>query len=582
MDEALRRQHGKVCLYLFLGALAVRVLYLSQYAGSPFFWAPALDALYHDQLARGIATGHSPTGPFFRAPLYYYFLGGIYWLIGPNYWGARLVQAMLGSGSCVLLYAIGCRLAPRSTALLAAGMMALYGPLVFFDGELLIPPVLVFLILATLLVTLRARDDARPGTALAAGTLLGLAAIARPNALVLAPLLAAGLATGAPCGPRALRWLMPVLFLLATAIFPAIVTARNAIVGGEPVWIASQGGINFWLGNRPGVDGFTPSTPWRYDYEGPYQDSVALFGQRAAEEALGRRLTANEAQAYWYRRGLEWWRRDPLAALALTWKKWVLLWSHREIRNNRSFEFVRAEFAPALWLAPFGFWLAGPLGLLGMIVCWRRDPRWRWLALAALLYLASFVPFFVADRYRLPAVPLLLLFAAMALRWLVDAIRTLPASRWLPRVGALAALAIFVLVDWYPTESRATRALDHWSAGNAALELGRPAEARTRYRRALALDPNNAEIWTNYGAACYAMGDLTAAAAAFRAAIARDRRSVRDHANLAICLRELGRAQEARAALEIALRLQPDHTLARNALREIVGGSAPSPRSEIR
>ena len=89
MDERFRETQLKICAYLFLGALTVRLLYLSQYATSPFFWVPALDSLYHDLLAHAIAHGHS-------------------------YSVARTVQALLGAASCVLLYRIGRRLFRKS------------------------------------------------------------------------------------------------------------------------------------------------------------------------------------------------------------------------------------------------------------------------------------------------------------------------------------------------------------------------------------------------------------------------------------------------------------------------------------
>src|SRR5260370_30246080 len=100
MDQYIQRSQLKISAYLFLFALAVRLLYLCQYANAPFFWVPSLDALYHDLLARAIAAGHSDSAAFFRAPLYYYFLGGIYPLFGPSFWAARLVQTAIGACTC--------------------------------------------------------------------------------------------------------------------------------------------------------------------------------------------------------------------------------------------------------------------------------------------------------------------------------------------------------------------------------------------------------------------------------------------------------------------------------------------------
>src|SRR5437899_999465 len=358
MDNYIRRAQLKIGLYLFLLALAARLLYLCQYANAPFFWVPSLDALYHDLLARAIAAGRSDPAAFFRAPLYYYFLGGIYRLFGHSFWAARVVQAAVGAGSCALLFQLGQRLLRPTVALLAAGMMALYVPLIFFDGELLTPVLEVFLDLGFLLLAVRAMESQSRWEWLAAGLVQGLSAITRPNVLVVTPLAVAWIwqrrRRGEPRG--AVR--AAALFLAGTALAPALVTVRNYRIAGDPVFIASQGGINLFLGNRPEADGFTPSTPRRYRFQGPYEDSVALYGQRAAEEALRRPLSASAAQSYWVRRVFRWWCDDPAGALRLTGKKWVLAWTHREIRNNQAYDFIRAEFAPFLWYCPFGFWFA--------------------------------------------------------------------------------------------------------------------------------------------------------------------------------------------------------------------------------
>jgi tetratricopeptide (TPR) repeat protein len=598
-----------VGLYLFLGALLVRLLYLSQYANSPFFLVPALDSLYHDLHARAIAAGKGTEGAFFRAPLYYYFLGGVYRVFGHSLWAARLIQAMLGSGSCVLLHALGRRLFRPTVALIAAAAMALYGPLVYFDGELLTPVVEVFLDLLFLLLAVRALESGRRREWLATGLVLGLSAITRPNVLVAAPLvlLAMGWSWwggrrevgeyggvgGRQPSARASRSGMQrprapaslparngrrggfrvpaVLFLAGTMLAPGLVTLRNYRVSGDPVFIASQGGINLYLGNRPGADGFTPSTPRRYRFDGPYEDSVALYGRRAAEEALGRPLSASQAQSFWVKQSLRWWRDDLPAALGLTWKKFALAWTHREIRNNHAYDFVRAEFAPLLWACPFGFWFAGPLGLLGIGLAWRErkaapegsGPGRRLLALFVFLYVASFVLFFVADRYRLPVVPPLLLFGAHALAGLWDRFRTREWRRLAPMAAALAALVLFVNGDWYRTVTPATWAVDYWSAGNRSREMGRLAEAEAQYRKGLALEPRNAEIWTNLGAVQYDTGRVTEAEGSFRRSIALAPASGSGYYNLAMCDLRQGRLRQARRRLEVAVRLDPEHRTAR-------------------
>jgi hypothetical protein len=247
MDQRLQHAQLKVCAYVFAGAFLLRVLYLSQYVSSPFFWVPALDSLYHDLLAQAIAHGRSEPQAFFRAPLYYYFLGGVYWLSGHSLWAARLIQAAMGSGSCVLLYLIGQRVFRPIVGLLAAASMAFYGPLVFFDGELLTPVLEVFLDLACVWLVLRASDSGSGRLWLAAGAVLGLSATTRPNVLVALPVVLGWLWTqwrqarrSAPesggqsyASPSPAILAAAILFALGTIAAPALVTVRNYRVSGS-------------------------------------------------------------------------------------------------------------------------------------------------------------------------------------------------------------------------------------------------------------------------------------------------------------------------------------------------------------
>lgn len=587
MDDRLKSAPVKVCVYLLLGALAVRLLYLSQYANSPFFWVPALDGLYHDLHARAIAAGQPEQHAFFRAPLYYYFLAGVYKVFGHSFWAARLIQALIGSASCVLLYQLGLRVFRPTIALIAGVMMALYGPLVFFDGELHTPVLEVFLDLAVLLLLLRAREGGPLGWWLLAGGVLGLSAITRPNILVAVPLVVAWIVlwrrsqiqtprsdapAATPLAPRALPHSAPRLagvFLVGVVLAPGLVTLRNYRVSGDPVFIASQGGINMFLGNRPGADGFTPSTPARYRFESEYEDSVALYGQRAAEDALGRKLKASESQSYWMGRVRAFWVEQPVAAAQLTWRKAVLLWTQREIRNNQAFDFIRAEFAPALWACPIGFWLAGPLGVLGIFLAWRSHLQSRLVALLVPVYMASFVLFFVADRYRLPVVPLLLLFAAFALMWLWERARASEWRRMIPAGACLVALAVLVGVDWYRTATPAAYAQDHWCAGNRYRQMGRLPEAEAQYAKALLLDPLQPDFWTNLGAIQFGTGRVAQARESFGRAIALAPGSGSSYYNRAVCELALGQKDAARANLQQAVRLEPEHREARERLSRL-------------
>ena len=545
----------KLPLYLFLGAFALHLLYLSQYANSPFFWVPRMDSLYHDLLAQRIVAGTTDSTAFFRAPLYYHALAAVYALFGHSYWAARLIQSLIGSVSVVLLYVLSCRVAGKTVALLAAGLMATYAPLIFAQNELHTTVYEVFFTVLFLLLivwaqqTLATRKGRGCTLAAIAGFVLGLAAITRPNALVALPILVWILlqnrdkeTNGVPfCTARFAAFLCIAFALCA----PFAVTLRNGIIAGDWVFIASQGGINLFLGNRAGADGFTPRTPTRFQFDTAYEDSVELYGQKAAEAALHKPLTAGQTQRYWINQTLHEWRERPVAEMQLLAKKWMLAWMAREIRNNTAFDYIRREWTPILWLAFAGFGLVAPLAIVGMVLSWKRTPFLRPLTLFVLLYQASFTLFFAADRFRLPVVPVLCLFAGYAILESYRIVQTEPfRNRFFLAAIALFA-ALFVWIPWYKTDSPQTDALDYWSAGNRLMAQKRFDDALPSLEKANQLDAENPEIWSSLGEAHYYRGAFDRAESNFARAILLDSTRASFYYNAALCA--IGRADDTTA-----------------------------------
>ena len=103
LTTVTRRERWFV-LILFAGAFLLRILYLFEISHQPLFTYLVSDAEFHDSWAQSIANGNLlGNSVFFRAPLYPYFLGCIYWIAGHNDIVARVVQHFLGSAGVVLL-----------------------------------------------------------------------------------------------------------------------------------------------------------------------------------------------------------------------------------------------------------------------------------------------------------------------------------------------------------------------------------------------------------------------------------------------------------------------------------------------
>ena len=106
------------------------------------------------------------------------------------------------------------------------------------------------------------------------------------------------------------------------------------------------------------------------------------------------------------------------------------------------------------------------------------------LALFVACYALSVILFFVTGRYRLPAVPVLLLFAACGVRFLWH-------RPW-PALAAVAGLLVFCNVATGAMDLEGN-AHEHYYLGYAYEERDMPAHAARHYRRAIARDSTFAE-----------------------------------------------------------------------------------------
>lgn len=511
-------------------AFVLRVVYVLQSQSSPYFDEPQMDALYHVEWARAFASGaeHQP-GPFFRAPLYPWFLGLVFRLFGDGLLLPRLVQAGIGALSCALVYAVAARAFDRRTGLVAAALCASYWMLVYFDGELLLPVLEVPTSLLAILFALRWGERPTTGRAALFGLALGLAAIVRPNVLLWAPLVGGWmlLRSGPGLAVRARHALAAALATLAP-ILP--LTAYNAFAGHDAVLISSQGGVNFWIGNNPASDGSTAIAPGtRPDWWGGYRDTI-----HQAEVLEGRPLRPSEVSRHYAHKALAWMREHPLdAARLLAWKLW-LYWTDWELGNNQDEVFFALRFGPILRWLPIGFGIAAPLGLLGLALSARRQralfPLWIFVP----AWCASVVLFFVCARFRVPMVPALLVFAAHALVWTLDTARARAWGRVALAAAATALLAF--LVQQVPARVDRTGAKGLWDLGLHAAQHGDPERAVELYRESIAQNP----------------------------------RFPMAHLHLATALQALGRTAEAEAELRETLRLAPQNAGALQGLAELL------------
>ncbi len=498
-------KEAKIIILVFLAALSIRLVYLHSLSASPLFSSPAMDAAVHDTWA--FALVNSPedisNAPYFRAPLYPYFLSLFYRVANRSfstYLMMRLAQFLLGSISCLLIYILARRLYGVRAGLLAAGIAILYWPFIYFEGELLIPALLISLTLIGFLFLHEAITARCRVAFFLSGLCFGLAAITRPNILLFFPILAAWIILDPTVKDRS-QWNRllknTAIFLCGIIICILPITLRNYVVGKDLVLISSQAGVNFYIGNNEYSDGKTAIVPGtRATWWGGYLDCV-----RIAETEIGRSLRPSEVSRYWFRRALRFITQNPGLVLRQYFKKTQYFFNNIEISNNQNIYFFRNYTGVINFPLFIGFTLLAPFGLAGIIFL-RRDRYWWLMSSFILTYFISIILFFVAGRYRLAIIPFLIIFAAAFIIELSGYIARKELKPVPLRIGTVVFLFIVLRIISLPFPLADIDGVSdgHYSLANAYMRLGKSDRAYPLYKRTVQLkEPYRSRSYVSLG-----------------------------------------------------------------------------------
>ncbi len=554
-------------LWLFAGiiavpALALRLLHLWDIKQATFFSVLMGDARAYDAWAQRLAGGDwVGTEVFYQAPLYPYFLGVIYAVAGHDLLLVRVVQALLGSASCVLLGLTARRLFSQRAGLIAGVALAVYAPAIFFDGLMQKSVLDVFFICLSLwLISGLSIDPGRTASWVALGLTMGGLSLTRENALALVAVVGVWAAFGVRAA-LPVRGRAAAVFAAAVAIVLVPVAIRNYAVGGGFYLTTAQFGPNFYIGNNPGADGTYASLRFgRGAPEYERQDATDL-----AQRAAGRTLTPSEVSAYWTDRALDFITTQPGRWSRLMGRKLLLLSNASEMLDTESQETYADESWPLRatgWLTHFGVLV--PLALFGAVTVW---PARRSLGVFYALtgtYAASVLVFYVFARYRFPLVPMLVLFAAAGLAALPGWLRVTARSRLVAVAGAV--VAALVVTNWPVLSPTLMRAITETNLATALQSENRIDEAVRHYQRAIAWQPDYAPAHNNLGTALRAQGRLDDAIATYERALAVAADYPDAHYNLANALLERNRPELAARHFQVALQSMPDSAETHNNL----------------
>jgi 4-amino-4-deoxy-L-arabinose transferase-like glycosyltransferase len=269
--RALPQRYGKRTL-IALGLIALLGLVVRAYVVVDPVDNPGDDSRAYYALSKALYTEQSFGGPEFEdssdwspgAPFLY--AAAFYATGGAREGTARIVEALLGVATILVVFALGWRLGGlahgRWVGLFAAFAVAIYPPFLHSVGIVMSEPPAMLTLPAAVLAFLWASERERAWAWLAPGLLFGLTAMFRPEylfvgaAFVVLAGLRAALGTGRDHQRDWRHGLAGASVLLITLLLPIIPwTVRNLVVLDKVVPVSTGGGKALYVGTYLPGDG---------------------------------------------------------------------------------------------------------------------------------------------------------------------------------------------------------------------------------------------------------------------------------------------------------------------------------------
>jgi 4-amino-4-deoxy-L-arabinose transferase-like glycosyltransferase len=560
--KSLAKHSFLLACIIFSFALAIRLIYLCEISSNPTFQVPIVDSQTYDETARAFAKGQGLVSNFFWQPFFYqFFLSVVYFFSSCSIVAAKVIQVLLGSLTCVLTYKLGEKIFGGPTAIIAGLITVFYGPMIFYESELLATVLETFWVIVIILFFLKAKEQDKGWHWFFLGLCGVLGIITRPTLL---PFFLAG------CIWLRLRVRQEVSLIarfgllfagFALVAVPVSVATMHAV--GKFSILPTSGGINLYIGNNPNRCKTLTIRPG-----GDWERLTKL----PSKYGMGK--TRLDDDRFFKQQVIEYVKKQPLDFIKGLGHKTLEFICSREIPRNVSIYTYRmwSRLLRLLtWKADgfgFPFGLIFPLAVLGVIFNWGRIPAP--VILFVVLYPISVILFFAASRYKVPMVPILAILAAAGLVSIVKKVRL---KHWIEVMIAAAVVAETILISSLPgpfCQEKVNFEPEFFKfVGDAMVKRGLNDKAMECLSEALRLKPDYNEIYFYMGEALRGQGKFNEAIEHYRKALKvklDDSIEYIAYNNLGMALMMQGKIDEAIEQYKEAIRLKPDFPIVHNNL----------------
>ncbi|NOX98091.1 MAG: phospholipid carrier-dependent glycosyltransferase [Nitrospirae bacterium] len=382
--------HKKPLLIIFISALIIRILFVL------LMPQEAPDTKRYDDIAlsllsRGDFSTAQGDPAISDGPIYPLFLAAIFSIFGHSLTAVRLIQAIIDSFTCLIIYLIALQMNQRkSIAILASAMAAIYPELIASSAFVLTETLFTFLLSVSTLLLLRAKFKESKVLAVISGIFFGITILCRAVALLIPPFLFLSFLF---FSNRKRNLSLITILTIAMLLTIAPWTIRNFLVFDRFLPVSIGLGGNLWIGSYQ---------PWQGDYN--YKD---LSDKKEIEAGL----SPIEADQRLKEEALKNIKENPLGYLRLFPRKFARFWfkipGGKEVLKGKTLskDFLYTIHFLLLFFFALGLWFSLRKRTFAILT-----------PLLIILYFTLIhVILFAIPRYRIPITPFILIFSAMGL-----------------------------------------------------------------------------------------------------------------------------------------------------------------------
>jgi 4-amino-4-deoxy-L-arabinose transferase-like glycosyltransferase len=350
-----------------------------------------------------------------RPPLYPGVVALLYMLFGvDSFTAVRVFNAVASLGTVVLTYQIAIRLFDLRTARWAAAFVCFYASLLFTTNLVLTESLFTFLLMLFCLCMLHAWRMESTRWYAAAGATLALAALTRSVLWLFPPFAIVFLWFALRPHAASYRLARIAALVLAFAVVLAPWSIRNSLLQKTFTTVDVMGGRNLMMGN--------------YEHTPLYRawDAISMSGAESWHAVLAREephyveATQGQRDKLAMKRGLRFVAENPVLTAKRCVIKFFNFWQlEREViaGAQRGYWGIHSRIVvlaiAAIVLGSYVAAMAG--GIFGWAALRPSEMRFHVLALLLVGFIcAVHTAVFGHSRYHLPAMPLLLIYAAAA------------------------------------------------------------------------------------------------------------------------------------------------------------------------